>query len=366
MTQPTSTALKSLFLRARALFGKSLWGIIDQVLISGTNFVTAVMLARQLSLAAFGAYSIVYSLLLLSNGIQAGLITQAHNTVGSTKSGKDYQKFTASAALIQVVLSFTLSVLALVTWFVAWYCEFDCSSLLIALVPAIFCWQYQEFFRKILYTEFRYFEAVLNDIVSYGGQILVMAALWSSGLLTAPNAFYAIAATSFFAACIGAWQTRTSWLGTIDLSTMREIWTYGKWLAGTAFIGYWVSTQLFIYVAAAVAGAAAAAVLKAVDVIFGPTRILVYAVNAMLPMRFAKAYAHGGQSALRKELKRILLTVVPVLFVCCSLIALFPEKLLQIVFGGKYLGYGLALSLYSVSAFFSYVGPCRTIPSKHT
>src|SRR4051794_1527403 len=44
--------------------GRSLWALADQILISGTNFVTMVLVARGLDPAGFGAFNLVYGALL--------------------------------------------------------------------------------------------------------------------------------------------------------------------------------------------------------------------------------------------------------------------------------------------------------------
>src|SRR5947209_12085002 len=57
------------------------WALSDQVLISGTNFLTGVLTAKALSnnKAEFGIFSSIYAVLLFSNIFQSTLITQAHN-----------------------------------------------------------------------------------------------------------------------------------------------------------------------------------------------------------------------------------------------------------------------------------------------
>src|SRR5690348_16921655 len=81
--------------------GRSFWALADQVLISATNFVTMILVARGLTKHAFGEFSLVYSGLLFANLLQTGLITQPHNVLGATRFGRaqrDYVRYTASTA----------------------------------------------------------------------------------------------------------------------------------------------------------------------------------------------------------------------------------------------------------------------------
>jgi len=69
-------------------FGRNIWAMGDQVLISGANFLTTVLIARALSPASFGTFTLVYSALLLANIFQSTLITQAHNVLAAKPKGR--------------------------------------------------------------------------------------------------------------------------------------------------------------------------------------------------------------------------------------------------------------------------------------
>ena len=89
------------------------------------------------------------------------------------------------------------------------YMNSSATPLLVALVPVILTWQLQEFVRRVLYTEARFAAAFINDMVSYGMQmVLVTLLLWKDGLLggaggqtadamgDAPKIMYCLAITS--------------------------------------------------------------------------------------------------------------------------------------------------------------------------
>src|SRR5438552_402032 len=61
------------------------WALGDQVLISGTNFITAVLPARAMDRDQFGTFSTINAALLFVNIFQSTLITQAHNVLGLTR-----------------------------------------------------------------------------------------------------------------------------------------------------------------------------------------------------------------------------------------------------------------------------------------
>jgi len=335
--------------------GGAPWAVADQMAISAANFVTVVLLARGLSQADFGGFTLVYSVLLFANSLQSGLITQPHNILGATRRGTDYSRYTTSTAVSQLVLAALVSALGLASWALALLVGWDAAPLLLAMAPALAAWQLQEFVRRVLYTEGRLAAALVNDLVSYGGLVLALLVLRRLALLTGPPVLYAHAVMFALAAALGWWQLRDRFRGGFDPAVVRENWHFGKWLAGGEVVGQWLSTQLFVYLTAALLGAAAAGVLKAVHTIFGPTRVLAYVFNTLLPIRFSRALGAGGQGALGAQLSLAFLLSIPPLGGYCLLAAVLSGPLLRWLYGDKYAGYDAVLVLYAVGTFLGYM-----------
>src|SRR5215211_1544004 len=153
--QPASTWLRVRALGRTALVRSGLWGLIDQGILSATNFITLVLLARSVSPAAFGLFTVVYTGFLIAGSIQGALITQPHNVLAATLEGREYVRYTTSAATMQLTLT---GVLALVAVALAAYfrtTDMQVAALLLAVAPTIVGWQMQEFVRRVLYTEGR-------------------------------------------------------------------------------------------------------------------------------------------------------------------------------------------------------------------
>jgi O-antigen/teichoic acid export membrane protein len=338
----------------RALGGAP-WAVADQMTISAANFITMVLLARSLSQSDFGGFTLVYSVLLFANSLQFGLVTQPHNILGATLRGVDYVRYTTSTAVSQVVLAALIATGGLGVAIMALLVGWEAAPLLFAMVPAMVAWQLQEFVRRVLYTEGRLAAALANDVGCYGGLVLALCVLGRAGTLTGAPALYAHAVAFVLAAAVGGCQIRSSFSGEFDAAVVRENWHFGKWLAAGDVVGQWLSTQLFVYLAAAMLGAAAAGVLKVVHTIFGPTRVLAYAFNTLLPIRFSRTLKAGGRRALDGQLNLAFLFSIPILGGYCVLAALLAGPLLRWLYGDKYAGHDAVLVLYAVATFLGYV-----------
>src|SRR5688572_14738900 len=203
---------------AMSLIRKGSWGIADQALISATNFVTMVLLARGLGPAAFGAFSLVYGGMLFVNSLQGALILQPHSVLCAARKGQQYADYTTSTGVAQLLSATAAALLALTAGIVSTFAAWPAAHLFFAFTPCIVAWQLHEFVRRVLYDEGRFRAAFANDVIGYGGQTAAIAGLWATQALTPPLALYAITATSLVAAVTGAWQLRASLAGRISPS----------------------------------------------------------------------------------------------------------------------------------------------------
>jgi O-antigen/teichoic acid export membrane protein len=354
--------------RRRLLGGKDIWALADQVLISGSNFVTMVLAARGLHPEAFGAFTLVYSALLFANVLQSTLITQPHNVIGAARTGADYVRYTTSTAIVQLGMTLLCVLAAAGIAGSAIFLKSPATSLLVALVPVILTWQLQEFVRRVLYTEARFAAAFINDMVSYGMQMILIAALlWRDGLLTgggveatdamgdAPKIMYCLAITSGAAAVLGIWQLRKSLGRQIDRAAFGENWRFGRWLAGAEILQWCSSLNVYLYIAAALFGTAASGELKAAQVLFGPARVLAFQLTNILPMKFSRTLATGGNAALHRRVKSVYAWFAPLTGSYCIIVAIFAGPLMKLMYGPDYAGHKAILSLYAACAFAQYL-----------
>ena len=336
--------------RELALLRKWSWGVADQGLISTTNFVTMVLLARGLGPGAFGTFSLVYSALLFANGIQGALILQPHSVLSAERTGPNYRDYTASTGVAQLLLSAAAALLAAAVGCVGALAEWPLTPTVFALALCIVAWQAHEYVRRVLYDERRLRGAFWNDAVCYGGQTMAVAGLWAMEALTVPLALWAMAAASAAAAAVGARQIQTSLTGRVSLPLLAENWRLGKWLAG-AEVGYWASSQAYLYLTGLLLGSAAAGVMRAAYVIFGPVRIIGFFLRTVLPNSFARALAGDGKAAMHEQVKSVWSGVAPVTAAYCLLAAVFADPLVRVLYGSQFAGHARVVALYAVFAF---------------
>lgn len=331
--------------RAATRLRTEIWGIFDQGLVSGVNFLTIVLVARAVAPAEFGYFVLAFTLILTALTLQAALITRPHNVLGAVRRDAAYANYTKTAAAVQLVLTATLGLFCAFAAGVSYASGFARAPLLLALAPALVAWQLQEFGRRVLYTERRLGAAFANDLVSYGGQAAALLVLWRLDLLTAARALLTLAAAFAIGAGFLSRQLRVALSGKLDTPSLLANWHFGKWL-GVAEIGQWFATQFYIYLAAALLGSTASAALKAGQTLLGPIAAFLAFFTSYLPVVFARELQHSG-TVVRKttwSLVAIFAVVIPY----CLLAGLFAKPLLEFVYGPEYGRYSKVVELFAL------------------
>lgn len=323
---------------------RELWGVLDQALVSGVNFLTIILVARSLDPGDFGKFVLAFTLLQSAGLLQAALITRPHNVLGAARRGREYVDYTTTAAAEQVALSATLALTALAGAALAYAAGSAQWPLVLAIAAALVTWQLQEFGRRVLYTEQRLAAALANDCLSYGALAVGLVVLSRLDLLTSETAVVTLVAAMAIGAVVVGWQLRRSLTGRLDTTSLRASWHFGKWL-GVAELGQWFSTHFYVYLSAAVLGSAASAALKAGQTLLGPISAFLTFVTSYLPVLFARELAASG--TLAGKVRRSLATILPVVVPYCLLVSVFAEPVLERVYGAEYGQYADVVQLFA-------------------
>jgi O-antigen/teichoic acid export membrane protein len=333
--------------QGRRLVWAGFAGLLDQALLSAANFLTIVILARELTPPDFGAFVLAYTGLVLLNGLQTALVTQPHNVLGHGRTFAEYPAYTSSTAAGQALFTAPFAALALFAAFATQALGADVAPILFALVPALIAWQAQEFVRRVLYTEGRLRSVAVTDVLSYGGQVAVLLVLSLGETMTPARALYVVAATSTVGALYGTWAIRPSLTGRIDRAILRENWEFGKWL-GAAIAASWLATHLYVYLTAVTVGAGAAGALKAAQIVLGPVNAFLLFLATVLPIRFAATRDGRGDRALDRDVRRAYLVTVSPVLVYGALAAALAGPILGLFYGDTYRDYTQVVLLFSV------------------
>lgn len=313
---------------------RQVYGLTDQAVVSGSNFVALIVVGRSLAPIDFGYFVLAFTLLQSAGAVQSALITRPHNVLGATRHGDDYRRYTTASALLQIAHALAWALLLLVIAAVTGMSGSPSSTVFLVAAPVAVAWQAQEFLRRILYTEGRLHVALVDDVLSYGSQAAILIWLGADGTLTASRALLVVGATSVVAALVALPFLRHGLGRELDREALRANWGFGRWL-GAAEVVYWMASQSYIYVGGLVVGPVVSAALKAAQTLLGPVSVyLAFFVN-YLPTAFARDLSQRT-GALTRRMRTGFLMTVPATATYALAAVVFAPTLLRHVYGSEY------------------------------
>jgi O-antigen/teichoic acid export membrane protein len=347
---------------SRVSGGREMSALGDQALVSGTNFITNVVLARALGLSGYGVFALAWMAVLFVNSLQWAFIISPMMSVGPKQEPAERPLYYGAVVLQEVVFAVicAAAVYIAVHVSVARFPKWDVHGLGAPLAFAALTYLLQDFVRRYLFSTRQSKLALASDAISYLTQLPILMLMARGSHFSAQAALWVIAGTSLAGFAAGCY-----WFEPIRFksSSIREVfwrhWKISRWLAPSAFM-QWSSGNLFLVAAPIYYGAAAAGILRASQNIVGVAHIWFLGLDNVVPAEAARRMHSHGLDAFFRYIKQIIWRwgMITVLFV--SVVALFPGLWLKLVYGAKYAGYGHVLQLYALMYFLVFFsGPLR-------
>ena len=313
--------------------------------------MAAYSLARFSGKEEFASYVLVFSIMLVFNGIQQALVTSPMSVLGPGKRTKEFKRYATamffgqmllnvgfvsltllsilgirlfpsretgefkqyatSLFVVQILLTVGLFLLCILAVLGARFLPINekIFSAMLGMTISIIFIQFQEFIKRLLYVKLRVNALFMNDLIFCSirlAGIFLLLTLGSFGAderwLTAQNIFLAGGAAGLVAGVVGFYQTREYYKIKLkrmvpDVRQLKENWNFGKWVLGS-FAGSILESQASYLIVAGVVGLTAAATLEAPRLIMAPLQVLTSAGASMLTPLLSKKYDQDGKQGL--------------------------------------------------------------------
>ena len=341
---------------------KGWFTLVNQGVVSATNFLTGVLIGRFCTKEEFGLYMLGFSIVLLVMDLQISLVSTPYMVYSPRLKGTALRLYSGSSLIHQLALT-TIVMLVLVVW--GGFLSFGSgpaglSSVVWALVVTIGFIMLREFVRRICFADLRMEIALIFDLCVAALQISGLLILAKFGLLSATHAYWVIGIACGVAGAGWFLLNRAGFKIQISqaISDLTHNWTFGKWVFASGIL-WAISMNLYPWFLTSFHGTASVGVWGACLGVLALANVPLAGVQNFLGPKIANVYANGGMLALRRfALKTSALLSIVMSILCCALLIL-GEPLLVLFYGEKYSGNGvvvfvLALSLVAASVAFSF------------
>jgi O-antigen/teichoic acid export membrane protein len=342
----------------RATWGTHAWALADQAVVSGTSFITTIVIGRWCLPSELGIYSLGISLLVSWLAVQESVISLPYiiyrqrpvqGTPPEHAGGSLAHNALLSVLAIAVLgvtamgLSARGAELAAVTWALA------------GVVPFALL---REFGRRFAFAHLKVARSLMLDLAVAVIQLAGLGWLAWTARLTATTACAAIG--NACALVGGAWLylARGNFAIRADQvwATMEKSWRVGKWLFASqltllvqGYITYWLLAW--------VAGTAATGVYAACMSVVLFSNPFTMGVSNILAPKAALALHEGGGARLQREVIRDSLLLGAAMALFCALVSLAGEDVVRLLYHGKaYEGHGHVIVVLALALLASAVG----------
>jgi O-antigen/teichoic acid export membrane protein len=339
-----------------SLVKKSSLSVVDQAVVSATNFATSVILGRFAMQEELGVYYLALSVIYFARGIQEQLVSAPYMIYCSRKQGRELAEYAGSALVHQcAVMALTAAVLlaALATGLLPSPIA-GAFSLLAVAAPLLL---FREFARQMSFAHLELTRATLIDIAAAVVQFTALLLLATSGRLTVTTTLGTIAVASGIAAVGWLATSKRSMIACLPFAVRDWIhnWRFGRWALASQLLS---STTPYVmpWVIAATHGEAQTGLLGACSTLVGfPNMFLMGLCNFLSP-RTAQAYAHGGLAELRSVLLKTALLFGVTLGAVAAGAFFLGEQIAVFVYGPQFAGAGLIIGVLSLSVLANSIG----------
>ena len=315
--------------------------ILDQAAVSGTNFLTVVLVGRACGQEELGYYSLGVTILVLLVSVQESLITAPYTVFRERLRGWRRNEYAGRVLVQQGVLALLAAVLLAAIVGLSGVVHGDMTWVVAAVVPLVLL---RDFCRRLGFAHGRIGGVLALDIAIAAIQLGVLAWLASRSWLTASLSFATVGLVCGIAALVYLVLTRAEF-SLRRRRVGREIgrhWEFGRWVAAGQMIGvahgYAVHWMLALTIGPSATGAFAACL--AVVLLSNPFYL---AVGNLLGPWTARARAEGGRTAVRRVVGRAAFFMVAAMGTFCWAVAVVGGSVMRLLYGDGYAGHEFTL-----------------------
>lgn len=325
----------------------------DQVVHSGTTFLTGVLVGRLLSVGEFGQFSLGLTLMVFSMVLQDNCLATPY-TYRFHHSGADKHAIMRAGALIQsFMLSIFCSVLLLIAYlFMPKGEEASLYKILLTLAFAMPFLFIRETSRRLYFTEFRILETLKMDILVSTLQVSLIVGIWWFDLIGTASVFAMIALASLagsFWAVARNWREYDFRNADVKGDTMENI-RFGRWLMIGSFC-HLGSMYAFPWLLYAIAGDETAGSFAACYTLINLLNPLILGFNNFFRPKIMQTYAHHGWEAMHALVMKLVKLFFPVAVFIVLFFAVGGGLLVRLVYGAAFSDLGLIMGIVGVSVF---------------
>ncbi len=333
--------------------------LADQAVVSGTSFLTMILIGRWAGSRELGLYAIGMSVLAAGLSVQDSLISLPYTILKHRLSGTPQERAGNALAHNLLLSIFSLGAIGAVAIGLALHgAGGDAVALMSALAAATPFILLREFGRRFAFAHLEMARVFALDLAVATLQLGLLGLFQWRGLMSAPSALLAIGAACGSVGLIWIVSAKSGFTIRANAAqrAMGESWRLGKWLFASAaavniqwYASYWISSTVL--------GVAQAGVFAACISVVSFANPLITGLNNILTPRAVLTLKNKGPLGLRRQAIWDAVFIGAAVGAFCIVIFVAGDRLMQVLYSGaEYRGQGATLSALALALLAQAVG----------
>jgi O-antigen/teichoic acid export membrane protein len=327
------------------------WVLADQAVVSGSSFVTNILIARALGITDYGKFSVILLVQLFMLSIQQAVSTGVLQVMVLRYDQQERKFYIKGVFYAQCLFFLLLSLVCVSVFLIAPTLATGYPGLFAPGLIVTIGLLAQDFLRKTLLTIGQESRAFCIDTLTNLIQLAVLGGLMVTGHLSLATVCWTIGLTFIPSVALGiAWVNP----GRASFPAVRNAFHIhkgqGGWMLLSALL-QWFAGNLFVLAAGWWLGLAALGALRLAQYTFGMLNVVLQAIeNYTLPKA---SRAHDTPTHFNRYLQQVLKKSVILIGPLLLLVVLFAKPLLAFSGGAAYVRY--AYVMYGLAATYLLV-----------
>lgn len=273
--------------------------LLEYALISGSNFLVGILLARWFTPSEYGAYAIAFSVSLLALILYQAVLLEPMTVYGVAQYRESLRGYLQTLLWLHSGVALLVTLLLGLAVIVIRHTHADgLAAALAGLTIAAPCLFVFAFARRAFYLQLTPGPAAAGAIIYFAMVTLGLLVMHRRSLLTPFSAFLLMGVAGLISGCVLLARLRQS-LQSDDFvppvrTVWREHWTYGRWAFAGSVAG-WLPAYIYFPLLSSFAGMSSAGELRALMNVGAPIA-QTYAALTMLLLPYAAGTQLRGRS----------------------------------------------------------------------
>lgn len=331
------------------------FSLLDQALVSGSNFLSTVLIARILGLHDFGIFTTLWLILLFITAIHHAIIV--FPMMSLTPKQKNLNVYFGNLLVMQIYFSIFAFIVSYL--FSLFYIEQIINVInfntIFVFASTVLLYHMQDFYRRYFFVKKSFKDVFVIDALSYLTRTLILFYLMIYSIpSTLFNIYLIFISTFLIGICYGIVKYKFTFRKTSFLLNFKEQWKLSKWLLPSAILE-WTSINLFLVIASFMLGPIAIGAIRLGQNIIMGFNVILQGLENFIPTDASKIYYKKGISHLHYYLLKV--TTIGVLSVIFFgiLIIYYSHNIISLIYGNNFLSYSYVLTWYTAILFFMFL-----------